>query len=164
MSFTEVNKKLYRWSLTFFDIMAIVTMAFEICVITGNVIMRYQFHSSLSWLDEFAGFGLIWLGFVISVRLMDEDEHFHVDVFIRLISGLKLKIILFFNYTVMIIYLAILTYFGSQVCYRLYFVSPTYTQSFDWFPKSIIFIMIPIASLATIVVLINKLIKLHSKG
>ena len=155
--------KFYRWTLIAFDILSIMVIAFEIFVITANVVMRYQFHNSLAWLDEFAGFGLIWMAFVISARLMAEDEHFHVDVVVRRIkSKLKLKIIYFFNYALMIGFLGILVYFGSQLCYRLSVVSPSYTLSIDWFPKFIVYIIIPLTSLCTIAVLVEKIMIRHS--
>ena len=152
--------RLYEGMLSFFDVVTVLTLAFEMGIITANVILRYIFHSPLAWLDEFAGFGLIWLGFVLSVRLMDEDDHFHVDVFTRRItSKLKLKLIYFFNYALMGCYCFLLGYYGFELCYRLAFVSPSYTLSVDWFPKSIIYIIIPIASFATIPVLIKKSIE-----
>ena len=159
----KLISKSYQWALITFDVLSIFIIAFEITVITGNVIMRYVFHNSLAWLDEFAGFGLIWMGFVISVRLMDEDEHFHVDVLVRRItSKFKLKIIYFFNYTLMIAYLAILSYWGIQLCYRLSVISPSYSLSLDWFPKFIVYLIIPLTSLTTIAVLIKKLMGQNS--
>ncbi len=56
-------------------------------VISVQIVMRYLFNNSLLWVEEFAKFGLAWLGFLgVGLAVMTRT-HAEVDFFLKKLPG-----------------------------------------------------------------------------
>ena len=57
---------------------------FMMLTVTGilfvNVLLRYVFHSSTSWSDEFVRYGIVWLCFIGGACCMRVGAHVNVDI------------------------------------------------------------------------------------
>ena len=77
-------------------------------LVFGNVIMRYFFHSGITWAEEVSRFAFIWLIFLGSIIALKENMHLGVDTVVSKLS-LKAKRILFIvNEFILLIILAML--------------------------------------------------------
>ena len=56
-------------------------------VIFINVVMRYAFHSSLSWAEEFARYGVIWITFIGGSVCVYRRLHIAVDIWSHKLSA-----------------------------------------------------------------------------
>lgn len=77
-------------------------------LVFGNVIMRYFFHSGITWAEEVSRFAFIWLIFIGSIIALKDNMHLGVDTVVSKLS-LKAKRILFIvNEIILLIILAML--------------------------------------------------------
>lgn len=145
--------------LTFFDILTIAILAYEITAITTNVILRYVFRRSLGWIDEFASFGLLWITFASVLRLIDQDEHFHVDVIVnRFGSGRIRRGLSIFKYMLTSSFFAIVAYYAAKLC-----LSVASSTAFTLpVPKIWIYSILPISCFVALLILFKKI--LNQKG
>ena len=63
-------------------VLGTILMLFISAVTVTNVIARYIFNHGLSWADETARFGLIWITFLGAAVLVRLGEHITVDLFV----------------------------------------------------------------------------------
>lgn len=78
----------------------------------GNVIMRYFFHSGLTWAEEVSRFLFIWLIFLGSIVGFKDNEHLGIDTLVRRLSPKGKRILYVVNCVIILATLA-LTLHGS---------------------------------------------------
>ncbi|MFX0093401.1 MAG: TRAP transporter small permease [Candidatus Hodarchaeota archaeon] len=152
---TKAMGRFYSTIFKVFDVVAITVIALEIITITIDVFLRYIFNRPLAWLEEFAEFGLIWLTFVISLRLVEEDDHFHVDAIVKRITSKRIgKSLYFLRLVLMIFFFGVVGYYGINLCRE---IGASYAMNFP-IPKAWIYIIIPIVSFFTLPILVKNVI------
>ena len=149
----------YKQLLTIFDILTIVLISLEIIAITTNVVLRYFFRNSLGWIDEFASFGLLWITFASALRLIEQNENFHVDAIVNRFKSKRLRQSLsVFRYVLVASFFAIVAYYSVKICFSLSAsVALTLPVSKSW-----IYSILPISCFAILLILIRKII--NTKG
>ena len=69
-----------RWLLRGEQMLAVGLLLLVLVTMGVQVIARYVFHAPISWSEELARFGLIWLAFIASGFVMAEGQHLTVDM------------------------------------------------------------------------------------
>ena len=147
--------RFFEHLLTFFDFLTITVLAFEIVAITTNVILRYLFRRSLGWIDEFASFGLLWITFASVLRLIDRDEHFHVDVIVNRFKSERIRRGLsIFKYALISSFFAIVAYYATKLC-----LSVSSSTAFTLpVPKMWVYSILPISCFVALLILFKKIL------
>lgn len=91
-------------------IMAAITL-----VITYQVILRYIFHHSNVWAEEFARYGFIWVVMLGSAVASRKLQHLRIDVFVNQFGPKLKKAVELISYLVMEIFLVSLFIYGIQI-------------------------------------------------
>lgn len=91
-------------------IMAAITLA-----ITYQVILRYVFHHSNVWAEEFARYGFVWVVMLGSAIASRKLQHLQIDVFIKMFSATLRKVVQLISYIIMEIFLAFLFLYGIEI-------------------------------------------------
>jgi len=147
--------RFFEHLLTFFDFLTITVLAFEIVAITTNVILRYLFRRSLGWIDEFASFGLLWITFASVLRLIERDEHFHVDVIVNRFKSERIRRGLsIFKYVLISSFFAIVAYYATKLC-----LSVSSSTAFTLpVPKMWVYSILPISCFVALLILFKKIL------
>lgn len=58
-------------------------MVMMVCLVFGNVVLRYGFNSGISLSDEMSRWGLVWLTFLGAIVALHERQHLGVDMLVR---------------------------------------------------------------------------------
>ncbi|MGE5164629.1 MAG: TRAP transporter small permease [Sphingobacteriales bacterium] len=122
-------------------IVVILVASLTVLVIAGFC-FRYVGHS-LSWYDEIASVGLVWLTYYGSALAALKGAHIGVPGFVNTMPpGLRLASALFAE-AVVFIFFIMLTWTGLQV---LIVLSGDYLVSLDWMPQRVTASAIPIGA------------------
>jgi TRAP-type C4-dicarboxylate transport system permease small subunit len=77
-----------NWFDKFINYVIAFALALMAIFVFGNVILRYFFHSGLTWAEEISRFLFIWLIFLGSILAFKDNEHLGI---VSLIARLSLK-------------------------------------------------------------------------
>lgn len=149
--------KVYYFMLKIFDAITVIIFTGVVSIICINVFLRYGFGTVLGgWGEELTGFGLVWIAFLISIRLVEEEGHFQVDLIVdEIIKSEKIrKGFYLFLWASMIVFFAIVIYHS-----RVFLTLRTYAITIP-IKKSYVYGIVPISFGISIIVLLRKLIKL----
>jgi TRAP-type C4-dicarboxylate transport system permease small subunit len=123
-------------------ILACIFLAFQVIIISVNVIMRYFFASGISWMEEISSNVLMtaftFLSMAIGVRL---DSHINVNLFPKGTPQWVTTILLKFKYLVLTVIGFVLLYYGILLIMGI----KGSIASIPKLPASLQFIMIPLA-------------------
>lgn len=156
----ENRVSLFARALKVFAVLTIITMLFEVFAITANVLLRYIAHSSLTWLDEFGSIALIWLTFASGVLLLEENGHFHFELFVTWLfpkARANARAYLF-TYSLIAMCFGLIGYYGIVLCYT---VSGSSTLTLP-VSKGLVVSIIPVGCFAMMVGAIRKAIRLQA--
>jgi TRAP-type transport system small permease protein len=105
----DSSARLLTWLLRGEQMLAVGLLLLVLVTMGVQVIARYVFHAPISWSEELARFGLIWLAFISSAFVMAEGQHLTVDMLsARLGPAGKLRLDCFSNVMVIITCLLLL--------------------------------------------------------
>jgi len=80
-----------------------------------QVVMRYVFHSSPEWAEESVLYLILWSIFIISSKLVRDDEHVGADFFIKMLPLRSQKVIQLLNGILALSFLSIVIWYGFQI-------------------------------------------------
>mgnify|MGYP001047057069 CR=1 FL=1 len=128
----------------FSAILASIFLAFQLVIISTNVVMRYFFKSGIPWMEEISTNVLMsaftFLSMAIGVKL---DTHIHVNLFPKKTPKWITTFLLKFKHLILVVIGAVLIYYGTLLIMGV----KARIASFPILPASIQFIMIPLAGL-----------------
>ena len=78
----------YDWIIKLTTIISGFLILFMVFSISADVVMRYFFHTPIFWVDEFAGFMQLYIGFLVAAWVLKRDGHVKMDL---VISRLNIK-------------------------------------------------------------------------
>lgn len=84
----------------------------------GNVIMRYFFHSGLTWAEEVSRFLFVWLTFLGAIVGFKDNEHLGIDTLVRKLSPKGKRILYAVNGLIILVTLG-MTLHGSWLLVAL---------------------------------------------
>ncbi len=132
-------------------------LLFEVVSITLEVMMRYFFGVSISWVIALNEWSLLYIAFLGAAWLQRQDGHVRLDILIiRFGRRTRLQFDLFAQ-LIGVLVCAVLVWFGSRVTWE-----KILTNEYDYFkvedvPIYIIFMIIPIGSLFFLIQLLRDI-------
>jgi len=126
-------RRCLRWLILAEQTAAAVILMVILVTMGSQVIARYVFRAPISWSEELARFGLIWLTFIASAFVMAEGRHLAVDMISARLGRLgKLRLECVSNLVVMGTCLLLFAG-GFRFVWRVYPVaSPALGISMSW--------------------------------
>lgn len=149
--------RVYYGLLKVFDFIVITLFSIVVAIICINVVLRYGFGTVLGgWGEELTGFGLVWIAFIASIRLVEEEGHFQVDLIVdEIIKSEKVRKVLYLT-----IWLSLLVFFGIVIYHSQIFLTLRTTAITLPLKKSYVYGIVPISFALSSIVLLRKIIKL----
>ena len=83
-------------------------LAIMAILVFGNVIMRYFFHSGITWAEEVSRFAFIWLIFLGSIIALKDNMHLGVDTLVSKLSLSSRRLLFIVNEIVLLVILGML--------------------------------------------------------
>jgi len=123
-------------------LLACIFLAFQLIIISANVILRYFFNSGISWTEEISSNVLMtaftFLSMAIGVKM---DSHIHVNLIPRRAPQWITTVLLKFKHLVLSVIGFVLLYYGTS----LLFMIKGSIASIPKLPAYLQFVMIPLA-------------------
>jgi len=140
--------------LKLLDITVIFITIAVVFILSVNVVLRYGFGMSIGpWSRELTTFGLIWMTFLLSPRLLEEDAHFTVPVIVEeKIKSAKIRFIVNLLTRGLMIWFFYAVTRESGVFFRLRSYAMTLRIR-----KSYIYLVVPFVFVISIVIILTKL-------
>jgi len=88
-------RRVLHWIEQILNIMIALCIAGMTILIFTNVILRYIFHSGITWAEEMSRFMFIWMVFLGSILVLKEGTHIGVDMLVRRVPENLRKLLLF---------------------------------------------------------------------
>jgi len=102
----SVMWKINRWVLALCKTGMVAIVPTMVIIVSVQVVLRYGFHNSLSWIDELARYLLVWLTCLGSVYASNKGMHVSVEVFRSMLKGkMQFAAIIVIHVTVLIFFL-----------------------------------------------------------
>ncbi len=95
-----------------------ILMIFLLCIVSGEIILRFVFNSPTSWSSELARFVLIWLTFTGASIATKRSLHLTMGFNIyRFINTKKVKAIKITVNTIILLTMSLIFYFSTKVIF-----------------------------------------------
>lgn len=108
---------------------------------TLNILLRYSgLHPPLMWVEELSTFSFIWILFLLWHLGDRDDTHFKVDVLLDRLSPAGRRKLEALAHLLALLFAGIVVWASAQ------FIPTTMlyrTNSFDWLPMGVIYLVIP---------------------
>ena len=115
-------------------------------VVSAEVVMRYGFNSSISWVVEISEYALLWITFLGSAWVLRSGGHVRVDIVLQFLSPAALRICGLITSALGTLTTAIIFAFGVGATWTAY-VEGAYKPTSTNIPTWMIIIVIPFGSL-----------------
>ncbi len=129
------NGKLY-------DHLSVVCMTLILLLVVGQVVMRYVFDSPLTWSEELAVYGMVYLTFIGSVMAMRDKEHIDVNIVYEFLPERFKRVFRIFSRLMTSIFLLVVIFFGFQLTFENFKVTSVATK----IPMAYIYGVIPVCA------------------
>ena len=124
-----------------------------------QVFFRYVIQSSLIWSEEISRYFLIWVSFLGASIALRKQSHINVSMLLDFLTKRGFGIAAILSYTISLVTLLVLSYFGSVIALRNMHQLSVVTKV----PMGIVYLCIPIASLLMLVQIMENVGKLFHK-
>lgn len=102
-------------------IITCATLSICVVVVNINVILRYFFHSPLTWSEEVVTSLFVWTVFIGSAYAYRNHSHLGVDIIVNLLPGKVKTVVADVMAVIELLVLIMLTVISSQYVYHLIF-------------------------------------------
>ena len=123
-----------------------------------QVFFRYCLNVPLMWTEELARYLFIWGILIASARGLEEGLHIGIEIVLDKQSDKVRAIIKFFIYSIMIIFLVFVIYYGWVLVGK---VITTKTPALH-LPMSIVYLALPFSSIIWIIIILKEMLKTYS--
>lgn len=96
-------RKLLHWIEQFIKIIIALCIAGMTILIFTNVILRYVFHTGITWAEEMSRFMFIWMVFLGSILVLKEGTHIGMDILVRKVPENISKLLLFIGNCIILV-------------------------------------------------------------
>lgn len=96
-------RKLLHWIEQFIKIIIALCIAGMTILIFTNVILRYVFHTGITWAEEMSRFMFIWMVFLGSILVLKEGTHIGMDILVRKVPENFSKLLLFIGNCIILV-------------------------------------------------------------
>ncbi|HIW12065.1 MAG TPA: TRAP transporter small permease [Candidatus Salinicoccus stercoripullorum] len=150
--------KLIRWFDEHFEEYILIMLSFfTVVVIFIQVMMRYVFSSSLSWSEEIARYGFIWMIFIGVSYAVKKNKHLKVDAITMLFNDKGKTIIGIIANVLFLVFAVVITYYSFEIVGRITRESAALQIPMSWVYAA------PAAGMAlTVIRLIQNLVQQYS--
>lgn len=143
------NGKLY-------DHLSVVCMALILLLVVAQVVMRYIFNSPLTWSEELAVYGMVYLTFIGSVMAMRDKEHIDVNIVYEFLPERFKRYFRIFSRIMTSIFLLVVIFNGFQLTFENFKVTSVATK----IPMAYVYGIVPVCALG----MLYYNLKLMKKG
>ncbi len=123
-----------------------------------QVFFRYCLNVPLMWTEELARYLFIWGILIASARGLEEGLHIGIEIVLDKQSDKVRAIIKFFIYSIMIIFLVFVIYYGWVLVGK---VITTKSPALH-LPMSIVYLALPFSSIIWIIIILKEMLKTYS--
>lgn len=92
-------------------IIALCVSGMTILIFT-NVILRYVFHSGITWAEEMSRFMFIWMVFLGSILVLKDESHIGMEILVRRVPE-KIRRFLLMIGNIIILFISLVVLIGS---------------------------------------------------
>ena len=96
--------------------LAVTGMLIGVTLAFVNVILRYAFNYSLTWAGELTNYAFMWGALFGAAYGFKRGIHIQVTILLAKLPPSIAKALMIFAHTLSFIYLALMSYFGYQLC------------------------------------------------
>lgn len=112
--------KVLKWLDEHFEEYILIALSiFTVVVIFSQVVMRYVFNSSLSWSEEIARYGFIWLIYIGVSYGVKKRKHLRVDAITMLFEEKGTAVIKMIANILFLIFALVIAYYGLDIVTKI---------------------------------------------
>ncbi|WP_271397290.1 TRAP transporter small permease [Salinicoccus roseus] len=112
--------KVLKWLDEHFEEYILIALSiFTVFVIFSQVVMRYVFNSSLSWSEEIARYGFIWLIYIGVSYGVKRRKHLRVDALTMLFEEKGTAVIKMIANILFLIFALVVSYYGVDIVTKI---------------------------------------------
>ncbi len=147
-----------RLIISISKLIAVIGIVGGVALAFINVVARYIFNSGISWASELTNYLFIWSLFFGAVYCFYKDAHIAVDVLLVKVNYKFRKLFLLISLIVSLIFISSIAYYGYK--YILLFIDLGEVSVDLDIPLWIPYLAVPISFAFSVIILIDKIIKL----
>lgn|SRR5699024_439595 len=112
--------KVLKWLDEHFEEYILIALSiFTVVIIFSQVVMRYVFNSSLSWSEEIARYGFIWLIYIGVSYGVKKRKHLRVDAITMLFEEKGTAVIKMIANILFLIFALVIAYYGLDIVTKI---------------------------------------------
>lgn len=119
---------------------AIIAIAIAVLIVF-QVIARYIFYYSVSWMEEFIRFSFTWFCFLSAAMVMKHKGHIVISFFVELFPRYFGKVVSAFAEAIVFLFLLVMTIFGVKMAF---FVHSQISEGM-LLPMSFVYVSFPVS-------------------
>jgi TRAP-type C4-dicarboxylate transport system permease small subunit len=104
-----------KFADNFEEYFVVWSLAIMTALVFVQIVMRYVFHSSLSWSEEIARYIFLWLSWIGASYAVKERAHFRVEMLANVLKGRARKIFELAVLFVWFLFSFFLTWYGTAL-------------------------------------------------
>jgi TRAP-type transport system small permease protein len=122
-----------KWFFKSLELLIVVCMVAMVCMVFGNVVLRYGFNTGITVSDEMSRYFFIWLTFIGAMLAMHEKGHLGVDTLVKHLPILGKKVCFLLSESLML-FCNVLFFMGTFEMHELQVtnISPVVGISMIW--------------------------------
>jgi len=137
------------------NVMLAVCLALMAVLVFGNVVLRYVFHSGITWSEEMSRFLFIWMVFLGAVGALKDRDHLGVDMLLKRLSN-RVKRVAFLLSHLIILYVLWILLDGS---WEMTLINVNSAAPATGLPLSLIYGIGVIMSIGMAVIVVHNMIQ-----
>lgn len=149
-------KKIFNFYNKIEEYLLVYSLVFNVILVFSQVIMRSVFNLSLSWSEELSRYIFIWQIWLGTSIALKEDKHINVELVYQIFKSKKVqRIITIVGIIIWLGFSVFLVQSGTQLALSM--LKRNTISSGMQIPLYLIYMALPISSLAVIIRLIGRL-------
>ena len=122
-----------------------VILVAMLLMIVANVVLRYAFNSPISWVDQIATYGVVYVTFIGAPRVLARRGHVSVDILESLLSAAGRRRLMVFIDAVGLVYCVAFSLLAAREIQRIVARDAQFSDAFT-VSQWVVYIVIPLGS------------------